>query len=257
MSPKSTPLVSTAETAARTGAGPRLPRSGAGTGGVRGDGWRRVLRSHRTEMCACGRRLSPAFAGAVVRRRTGVHVLLPVHDGGFGGGGRLRSCGPPSRQGAGRVSLFRASSRGHACAGAGGRIAAARLARLIARARRQTHLARRFPPGRFSRPQPSLSAETPKGGPGSRLSLLSFYTMPPNVKPIWEQKMKSPELFHEIPVKTKRRPARRPQVRVPALLPLGRVFSGLEPGRAAALGGTSACRLAAPPCLDARRRCRP
>ena len=38
---------STAETAARTEAGPRI--------GVRGDGWRRALRSHRTEMCACGR----------------------------------------------------------------------------------------------------------------------------------------------------------------------------------------------------------
>ena len=50
------------------------------------------------------------------------------------------------------VSLFRASSRGRARGAAGGRIAAARLARLIARARRQTHLARPFPPGCFSRP---------------------------------------------------------------------------------------------------------
>ena len=50
------------------------------------------------------------------------------------------------------VSLFRASSRGRARGAAGGRIAAARLARLIARARRRTHLARRFPPGSFSQP---------------------------------------------------------------------------------------------------------
>ena len=72
------------------------------------------------------------------------------------------------------VSLFRAQSRGRAC----GRVSApARFARLIARARRRTHLARRFPPGFFSRPRPSLSAETPKGGPGSRPSLLLFYTM--------------------------------------------------------------------------------
>ena len=75
-------------------------------------------------------------------------------------------------------------SRGRACAGAGGRIAAARFARLIARARRRTHLARRFPPRLFSAPSRSLSAETPKGGPGSRLSLLSFYTISPNVKPV-------------------------------------------------------------------------
>ena len=44
--------------------------------------------------------------------------------------------------------------RGRACGAAGGRIAAARFARLIARARRHTHLARPFPPGSFSRPQP-------------------------------------------------------------------------------------------------------
>ena len=52
----------------------------------------------------------------------------------------------------GTVSLFRAPLRGRARGAAGGRIAAARLARLIARARRQTHLARPFPPGVFSRP---------------------------------------------------------------------------------------------------------
>ena len=45
---------STAETAARTEAGPRIPRLRGGRQ-VRGDGWRRALRSHRTEMCACGR----------------------------------------------------------------------------------------------------------------------------------------------------------------------------------------------------------
>ena len=97
------------------------------------------------------------------------------------------------------MSLFRAPLRGRGCAGAGGRIAAARLARLIARARRQTHLARRFPPGCFSRPQPSLSAEKPRGGPGSRLSLLLFYHTSPQVKPLQEQKMKLPETFHEMP----------------------------------------------------------
>ena len=55
-------------------------------------------------------------------------------------------------QGRDEVSPFRALSRGRGRGAAGGRIAAARLARLIARARRQTHLARPFPPGCFSRP---------------------------------------------------------------------------------------------------------
>ena len=104
---------------------------------------------------------------------------------------------PAARRGG---TLFPRVSPVRPCAGAGGRIAAARLARLIARARRRAHLARPFPPGAFSAPSRSLSAETPKGGPGSRLSLLSFYTMPPNVKPIREQKMKTSEIFHEMPV---------------------------------------------------------
>ena len=57
-----------------------------------------------------------------------------------------------SSKGQDGVSLFRAPLRGRARGAAGGRIAAARLARLIARARRRTHLARRFPPGLFSAP---------------------------------------------------------------------------------------------------------
>ena len=99
-----------------------------------------------------------------------------------------------------RVSLFRAPLRGRACAAAGGRIAAARFARVIARARRHTHLARPFPPGSFSRPQPvAFCRNAERRPPGSRLSLLSFYTILPNVKPIREQKMKIPELFLGMP----------------------------------------------------------
>ena len=99
-------------------------------------------------------RLSPAFARAVVlRRRAGVHVLRIGQSEGFGVEGRPRSCVPPSRQRAGQgCPCLARVSRGRACVGAGGRIAAARLARLIARARRRTHLARPFPPGCFSRP---------------------------------------------------------------------------------------------------------
>ena len=110
---------------------------------------------------------------------------------------------PGNAKGGTGVSLFRAGSRGRGRAGAGGRIAAARLAR--PRPRETADAPRPSPPaGVFFRgPQPLLSAEKPKGGPGSRLSLLSFYTMPPNVKPIREQKMKTPEIFHGLPVETR------------------------------------------------------
>ena len=147
------------------------------------------------------------------------------------GGDRLRSCVPPSRQRA--VSLFRASSRGRARGAAGGRIAAARLARLIARARRRTHLARRFPPGLFRGPQPSLSAEKPKGGPGSRLSLLSFYTIPPNVKPVREHKVKLSDIFHEMPAETRSGSTLsvRPSLVMPGTSPL---LSGLAIGQSRA-----------------------
>ena len=87
-----------------------------------------------------------------------------------------------------------------ACGGAGGRIAAARFAHVIARARRHTHLARPFPPGSFSRPQPVVFCrKAERRPPGSRLSLLSFYHTSPQVKPIREQKMKMAAIFHGMP----------------------------------------------------------
>ena len=102
------------------------------------------------------------------RRAVGA-VLLPACSEGFGGGvGFGHACLLPGQARDG-VSLFRARFA-RAGVGAGARFAPARFARLIARARRRTHLARPFPPGSFSRPQPSLSAEKPKGGLGSRLS---------------------------------------------------------------------------------------
>ena len=109
-------------------------------------------------------------------------------------------------------------SRGCARGAAGGRIAAARLVRLIARARRRTHLSRLLTPGVFSTPSRSLSAEKPKGGPGSRLSLLSFYTIPPNVKSMREQKMKTSEIFHEVPVETRPGPTPCAPAFVPSCL---------------------------------------
>ena len=118
---------------------------------------------------------------------------------------RLRlAAGFAAGAGSGSVAIIRASFQAkggtgvpvlrafRVCGQAGprARIAAARFARVIARARRRAHLARPFPPGSFSRPQTSLSAEKPKGGPGSRLSLLSFYHTSPQVKPVREQKWK-------------------------------------------------------------------
>ena len=55
----------------------------------------------------------------------------------------------------------------------------------------------------FAAPSQSLSAEKPKGGPGSRLSLLSFYTIWGKVKSFREQKMKMSEIFHGMPVETR------------------------------------------------------
>ena len=133
-------------------------------------------------------------------RRAAGAVLLPGCGEGFGGGGRFRSCVPPSGQRAERdvpvLRAFRVCGR----AGPRARIAAARFARVIARARRRTHLARPFPPGSFSRPQPSLSAETPKGGPRGAASLLSFYHTSPQVKPTRKQKMKTPGIVHGLPM---------------------------------------------------------
>ena len=117
-------------------------------------------------------RASPAAsAGAKAGPLPASPASPGLRSGACGGGGFRRrplACGRFRRQFGARVgfghacllpgkgrdgaSLFRASSRGRACAGAGGRIAAARLARLIARASRRTHLARPFPPGCFSRP---------------------------------------------------------------------------------------------------------
>ena len=65
-------------------------------------------------------------------RRAAASALRPVSPPGRGEG-RLRSCVPPSEPGAGRMSLFCAR---FACAGPRAHIAAARFARVIARARR-------------------------------------------------------------------------------------------------------------------------
>ena len=66
---------------------------------------------------------------------------------------------------------------GRAGRGAGGRIAAARLVRLIARARRRTHLACPFPPGSFSRPPAGCFLQKRgKAAPGA--ASLYFHSTP-------------------------------------------------------------------------------
>ena len=94
-----------------------------------------------------------------------------------------------------------------AAAGARGRgrvSAPARFAHLIARARRRTHLARPFPPGCFSRPPAVAFCRNAERRPRKPpLSLLSFYTMSGKVKPLWEHKMKSSDIFHEMPMETR------------------------------------------------------
>ena len=81
------------------------------------------------------------------------------------------------------------------------------------------------PAGVFFAAPSHILRRNAKGGPGSRLSLLSFYTIPPNVKLIREQKTKIPDIFHEMPVETS--PSRcLPSLPVMPLL----VMPGLVPG---------------------------
>ncbi len=104
--------------------------------------------------------------------------------------------GPSSRPGftpTGRLAAGPFLRAYPACAPAPGRprLAPTRFVRLIARARRRTHLSRRLPPGLFCGPQSLLpSAEKPKGGPGSRLSPLSSYYTFLQVKPSGGKNMK-------------------------------------------------------------------
>ena len=105
--------------------------------------------------------------GAVGLRRR-ARALRPASPPGRVGG-RSRSFAPPSRQSKGRdgVSLFRAPLRGRARGAAGGCIAAARFARVIARARRHTHFARPFPPGCFfAAPSRRFLQKRRKAAPG-------------------------------------------------------------------------------------------
>ena len=91
------------------------------------------------------------------------------------------------------MSLFCAPLRGRACGGAGGRIAAARFARVIARARRADAPRPSVPAGVFfAAPAIAFCRKAERRPPGSRLSLLSFYTISPNVKHRCEQKKKVP-----------------------------------------------------------------
>ena len=84
---------------------------------------------------------------------------------------------PPPACGGSLFCAFRVCGR----AGPRARIAAARFARVIARARRRTHLARRLPPGLFCGPSRSPAQKSRKAAPGAA-SLLSFYHTSPQVK---------------------------------------------------------------------------
>ena len=164
-----------------TGLGGRGDERGVERGGETGGNVMKChVRRRKCHVLSCG----AVSAGLSVRSSSRPAARVSAAGVGFG-----HACLLPGR-GRDGVSLFRARFA-RAGVGAGARFAPARFARLIARARRHTHLARPFPPGSFSRPQPSLSAEKPKGGPKEPpLSLLSFYTKPAKVKPLWKQKVK-------------------------------------------------------------------
>ena len=94
---------------------------------------------------------------------------------------------------------------------AGGRIAAARLARLIARARRQDAPRPSVPAGVFfSAPSRRFLQKSGKAAPEA--ASLYFHSTPcrRNVKPIRKHKMKLPDIFHEMPVESARPPFRHP-----------------------------------------------
>ena len=110
----------------------------------------------------CKSAARPGAGAVVLRRRRCAHVGRP----GFGkgrGGGRLRSSFLlPRRE---RVPFPRVSCAG-APARAGARFAAARFARLIARARRRTHVSRRLLTG-FQKLAPLGRAAPGDAGPES------------------------------------------------------------------------------------------
>ena len=89
------------------------------------------------------RRPPPRLLGSAVPRCPAYRFSIRLRSG------PVRLPAPPSCRLRGPVSRV---SPARACGRGGGRIAAARFARVIARARRRAHLARPFPPGSFSRP---------------------------------------------------------------------------------------------------------
>ena len=113
-------------------------------------------------------RLSPTFArAAVLRRRAGVHVLRIGQGEGFGGGGRCRSCVPPSRQRTGwgvpvsRV-IARVCARGRGRAYRGGAARAPDCARETADAPRPSVPAGVF----FAAPSHRFLQKRRKAAPG-------------------------------------------------------------------------------------------
>ena len=162
------------------------PRSGA------------AARTEAGPRSALARRPGRRWGHALRRRRA--RALRPASPP-VRGEGRLRSCVPPSRQSKGRdgASLFprviaRVWARGRGRAYRGGAARAPDCARETADALRPSVPAGVF----FAAPSHRFLQKSRKAA-RKRLSLLSFYTMPPNVKPMQEQKMKTPEIFHEMP----------------------------------------------------------
>ena len=140
----------------------------------------------RTHACGCRLEPVPMTAGKLLplsrrRKRGGAVHGRPLHCVMFchvrhaaAEALRFRSCIslspshcvplPSIRAAAQAAGPFLRAYPACAPAPARARLAPARFAHLIARARRRTHLSRRLPPG-FFRPQPLSCAEKRKGGP--------------------------------------------------------------------------------------------
>ena len=102
-------------------------------------------------------------------------------------------------------SHFRAY-RARPCGGGRARLAPARFARLIARARRRTHVSRPLPPGSFAAPAALLRRKAERR-PRGAASLFSFYHTFPPVKPPANSIAKPRPRDYPVRIDRARRPA--------------------------------------------------
>ena len=142
-------------------------------------------------------RASRGGACAPARARRRGRALRPMPPVGVGD--RSRSfMPPPSAPGAGRGVPVSRELRAGLRARAGGRTAAARFARVIARVRAGRPEGALLPPahaGGFAAPSHCFLQKSGTAAPEAALLSCLFYTIPRKVKPFLEQKLKISDKF--------------------------------------------------------------